>query len=190
MENGIFRQLLDIFNNYKGIGFVSLTYRAANGEVSKRLLNVNALYSKAKEKDLKSIAKGEIEYIPSDKYTKEHWDIAMTKILLSLNKPTPVLSEAQKNAYVYINQHSIKYNFNMQEIYLFAKSVHKTVIVPVQIKEVKSEPITIAKNVIENTYLRTATFRNFKLRNVCGQVKLNGSTIDIDLVTPIEPTLF
>ena len=180
MENGIFQQLLETFMNYKGCGFVSLKYRNAEGELSKRLINLGAKLDNAKKKDLQTITDG-IIYIESGKYTKADWDTALLEVKQSLIKPNEVRSEAQKNAYVVLNEDngSVKYNMNTQEVYLFGKSERKEVIEPGVYPVVNSRAKTIAKQEIGKS-LTTTKFRTFKLKNVSGTVKVNKQIINVD----------
>lgn len=51
------------------------------------------------------------------------------------------------------------------DVYIFGYRLKKTIIVPTIYKEVKSRPITIAKNYIK-TFLKTSKYKQFKLENI------------------------
>jgi hypothetical protein len=181
MENGIFKQLLDAFMEYKGVGFVSLQYRSKeSGELSKRLLNLGATIENAKKKDIEMLNEG-IPYIPSDKYTKADWDLALAEKKESLISPDENRSNGQKNAYIVLNEDngSVRYNMNSTEIYLFGKSEKKEILEEGVYKVVKSRAKTIAKKQIEKP-LKSTKFRTLILKNVAGTVKVNKQIINID----------
>ncbi len=181
MEAGLYQQLFDMLMRYKGIGFVSLQYRSQKtNELSKRLLNVGAKYENAKKEDIKRLAKG-IYYIPSDKYSLIDWWTALNEIKTSLVTPSETHSYGQTNAYVYLNDdnHSVKFNPNTLEVYLFAKSERKEILQPGKYEVVNSSPKTLAKQAIQKEYLKTGKFRTFKLKNVRGTVKVNGQVLEI-----------
>jgi len=179
MENNLYQQLFNLFMEYKGIGFVSLQYRNKEGELSKRLLNVGAKFENAKKDDLVTLNLG-VPFVESDKYTRAHWDMAVAELKQSLTNPDKVRSDAQKNAYVFLNEdnHSVKFNPNTLEVYLFAKSEKKEVLQAGVYKTVNSQPKTIAKKVIGEA-LKSTKFRTFTLKNVRGTVKVNGEVLEI-----------
>lgn len=181
MENGVFQALFDAFMEYKGVGFVSLQYRNKDGELSKRLLNVGARYDNAKKKDIETIDGG-VDYIPSDKYTRTDWDMALTEVKQSLVNPDKARSDGQKNAYIVLNESngSVRFNVNQQEVYLFAKSEKKEVLEAGVYKTVNSKPKTLAKKAISKTYLKSEKFRSFIIKNLAGVVKVNKQVINID----------
>ncbi len=79
------------------------------------------------------------------------------------NDSTINRSDAQKDAYTYINHKGIKYHTENKEIYLFGYAVNKTVLVEGNKKPTKSQLKTIAKRMIQkeaNIYDRK--FRQFK----------------------------
>lgn len=181
MENGVYQSLFDAFMNYKGVGFVSLQYRNKEGELSKRLLNVGAKYENAKKSDIDTLNEG-VAYIGSDKYTRADWDMALAEVKQSLVSPDKTRSDAQKNAYIVLNESngSVRFNVNQSEVYLFAKSEKKEVLEAGVYKEVKSKPKTIAKKAIQKTYLKSEKFRTFIIKNMAGSVKVNKQIINID----------
>ena len=189
MENGIYKQLIETLMNYKGIGFISLQYRNKEGELSKRLINLGARIENAKNDDLKTITNG-IHHIISDKYTKSDFDNALMEIKQSLIIPNKTRSNGQKNAYITLNKEngSVKYNINTKEVYLFGKSEKKEIIEKGQYKIVKSSPKTLAKNDIKK-HLKTAKFRTFILKNVCGTVKINKQIIVVDGIEKQETVI-
>lgn len=165
---------------FKGIGFVSLQYRNKEGELSKRLLNVGAKFENAKKSDIKTLDEG-VVFIASDRYSRADWDLALAELKTSLVAPDKVRSDGQKNAYVYLNEdnHSVKFNPNSMEVYLFAKSERKEVLQAGVYKTVNSSPKTLAKNAIKKEYLKTDKFRSLIIKNMRGTVKVNGEILEI-----------
>ena len=180
MENTLYQALFDLFMKYKGVGFVSLQYRNQEGELSKRLLNVGAKFENAKKDDIKTLDQG-VAFIPSERYSRADWDLALAELKKSLIAPDKVRSDAQKEAYVYLNEdnHSVKFNPTTMEVYLFAKSERKEVLQAVPYKAVNAAPKTIAKNTIKSEYLKTDKFRTFIIKNMRGTVKVNGEILEI-----------
>jgi len=180
MENKLYQTLFNLFMEYKGVGFVSLQYRNQEGELSKRLLNVGAKFDNAKKDDIKKLDEG-VAFIPSDRYSRADWDLALSELKTSLITPNKVRSDAQKDAYVFLNEdnHSVKFNPTTMEVYLFAKSERKEVLQPGNYKTVKSAPKTLAKNAIKKEYLKTDKFRTFIIKNMRGTVKVNGEILEI-----------
>ena len=179
MNNEKFQELFDAFMNFKGVGFVSLQYRNKEGELSKRLLNVGAKYDNAVKKDIETLNAG-VEYVPSEKYTRADWDMALAEKKKSLVQPDETRSNAQVNAYLIMNDSgTVKYNYEKQEFYLFAKSEKKEVLQAGTYKEVKSRPKTIAKKVIEDG-MKSTKFRTFIIKSITHSVKINREVIEID----------
>ena len=179
MNNEKFQELFDAFMNFKGVGFVSLQYRNKEGELSKRLLNVGAKYDNAVKKDIETLNAG-VEYVPSEKYTRADWDMALTEKKKSLVQPDETRSNAQVNAYLIMNDNgTVKYNYEKQEFYLFAKSEKKEVLEAGVYKQVNSRPKTIAKKAIEGM-MKSTKFRTFIIKKIAHQVKINREVIEID----------
>lgn len=181
MEQGIYQRLLDTFMAYKGIGFATLQYRSKKSqELSKRLLNIGAIFENAKKSDLKTLING-IPYVASEKYTQADWNQGLIEVKQSCIKPNEVRSEAMKNAYINPNEDngSVRYNMNTQEIYLFSKSEYKEIIEKGTFPVVKSSGKTLAKAEIGRN-LKHTKFRTLILKNVAGTVKVNKQVIVVD----------
>ena len=122
-------KLIDILNTMQ-IGLIAVNnYTNVDGEKSKRRINIGFGWDKLKKDDLATLQNG-VEYIPSEKYTKADWDNALLEIKYSLTRPDARRSEGQRNTYVILHEEngSVRYNSNIQEVYLFGKSEKKEII--------------------------------------------------------------
>ena len=180
------KKLIDLLDT-KNVGFISMNrYTNVDGEKTKRRINLFS-YEKAKSIDLETLRKG-VEYIPSTRYTKADWDIAIAELVEGIVNPDEKRSKALTDAFVTLtkNNDSVKYCFNTQEIYIMGLELDgsKQVIESGKSKTVNSAPKTIAKNVIRRTYLKSGLIRSFKTKEI-GFVKLKGELIggqeEIDL---------
>lgn len=172
--------LIDMLSTMK-IGFIGINhYENVHGEVSKRRINIGFNWEKLKKDDLAILNAG-VEYIPSEKYTKADWDIAIAELKQSIIAPSKTRSEAQTNAYLQMTENgAVRYNYETQKLYIMGLELDgsKKVVEEGEKDTVKSKPKTIAKNVIKRTYLKQGLIRNFTVYKI-GEVKLRGEEIDI-----------
>jgi hypothetical protein len=175
------RRLMDAFRmNDKAVTFVAFPYEDLHGAKTRRLANIGTSYAKAKQMDIDTLNRG-VEYIPSERYTRGDWDIAVAELKASLIAPDRAKSEGQQNAYIQITEcGSLKWHIEKKELYIFATSVRRTVDEEGNYPAVNSAPKTIAKNVIRSKYLKTGKYRTFKLSHLTGNVKIKGEEIEIE----------
>jgi hypothetical protein len=178
------KELIEAFKNAKA-GFIAFPYVNKQGEVSKRTIYIGASYENAKAKDIDTISnfllQTDLGYVPSVHYSKAVWNEALNELLNSLKNPDQKRSQGQQDAYISITENgTIKWNIKTQELYISGVSVKKTIVENGEYKEVNSKAITIAKEVIRNEYLSTGKWRTFKVKNLNGNVKINGDTLEIE----------
>jgi hypothetical protein len=169
------KEFAEYLNSIKGCRFVGIKgYTNNNGEVSDILINLGASYVNAKEKD--------IEYLRTLDVTKmdttidaETLETARVELLNSLIKPSETRSEAQTDTYLNINQ-ALKIHKESLAIFVYGYCENKRVITEGEYKEVKSRPLTIAKNFIKKN-MRTGKFRQYKLDEIT-MLKVGGLTIE------------
>jgi len=175
-------QLINLIDNYN-IGLVAInSYSDRDNRVTVRRINVGFKYENVKKDDLATLIAG-VEFIPSEKYTKADWDIAIIELKQSIIAPSKARSEGQTNAYVDITKKQtgvLEYNFETQELYIKGLNFNDSVKVIEEgtKKEVKSSPKTIAKNVIRKAYLKSGEIRRFKVHSI-GELKLKGETLEM-----------
>lgn len=178
------KKFIEVLKNAKP-GFVSMTYTNKQGETAKLKINLGYSYGNAKEKDidmLENYLRGnDLAYIPSEKYTKADWEQAITELLNSAKSPDLNKSLGQQDAYINITENgTLKWNIETQKLYIHAKVETKEVLVRGEYKEVKSKPLTIAKDAIRKEYLVTGKIRNYILENLEGKMRISGTTLEID----------
>lgn len=163
------------------IGLIAVNnYENKDGEMSKRRINIGYSYEKLKKDDLATLDAG-VEYIPSAKYSKADWDIAIAELKKSLVEPSKARSEAQSNAYLSMTENgAVRYNYNTQELYIMGLELDgsKKVVEEGEKKVVKSAPKTIAKNVIRREYLKSGLIRNFVVKQI-REVKMRGEELEL-----------
>lgn len=186
------QNLIKVFKEHTGVGFISFPYENAKGEVAKVLVNIGISYENAKKRDLETLKAG-IEYIPNDKYNKADWDMAIQEKIDSLEgKPrlkkdgTPVKQRVDNNLPLDIVKDEITttnkmskfvWNIETQTAYIRGSLVSKTIIEQGEYKEVNSAGKTIAKQVIDKYYLSTGKIRNYKIGMLQGSLKINGDIL-------------
>lgn len=155
-------------NTPTGVSFCSIkNYTNQQGEVANHLFNIGASYENAKKKD--------IEFLTNLDVTTMEWQSAMADVIVAkqqlinnLVKPDAVKSQAQKDAYFHLNN-GLKVHCETGEIYVFGMRVSKTIITPIEYKEVNSSKLTIAKNELRKL-MKSTKYRQFIFQ-------LNGMTI-------------
>lgn len=157
------------------VSFTSLTYTNAEGEKATHLINLNATYTKAKEKDIATL-----ESIKDSDLETEILIQAKNELLSSLKKPSENASKGQIDAYTHING-ALKFHNVTKDLYMYGLVAKKKVLSEGTYKETNKRPLTIAKEQIKKDYkLKTATFKQFKISQFA-KVSLYGETIDFQV---------
>jgi hypothetical protein len=174
-----YKKLIETFENAKP-GFITFLYTAKNGETSKKLFNIGTSYEQLKLNDINTLDNLLIPnsdtYIPSEKYTRAIWNEAVEQKLQSLKTP-----QVKEDNFISVTKNStIQYNANTGELYISGRSVKSTIVEEGEYKEVNSKPLTIAKRVIEKNYLTTSKWRKLNVKNLAGNLKISGDTIEIE----------
>ncbi len=174
------QKLITLMGEVK-IGLIAVNnYSNVDGEMSKRRINIGYSYEKLKKDDLATLNAG-VEYIPSVKYAKADWDMAIAELKQSLIEPSKARSEAQANAYLIMTENgAMKYCYNTQKLYITGLELDgsKTVVEEGEKKVVKSAPKTIAKNVIKREYLKQGLIRNFIVKEI-REIKMRGEELEL-----------
>lgn len=174
------QKLIDLMSKSR-IGLIAVNnYENKDGEMSKRRINIGYSYEKLKKDDLETLNAG-VEYIPSEKYTKNDWLMAIAELKQSLIEPSKTRSEAQSNAYLTLTENgAVRYNYNTQDLYIMGLELDgsKKVVEEGTKKVVKSAPKTIAKNVIKREYLKQGLIRNFVVKNI-KEIKMRGEELEL-----------
>lgn len=180
MNQDNLQKLIDLLNTMQ-IGLIAVNnYVNVDGEKSKRRINIGFTWENLKKKDLKTLNDG-VAFIPSEKYTKADWDIAVAELKQSIIAPSEVRSKAINEAFLSMTDNgAIRYNYNTQELYIMGLELDgsKKVVEEGTKKNVKSAPKTIAKNIIKREYLSQGLVRQFKIREI-GEVKVRGEEIEL-----------
>lgn len=180
MNEAIIQRLIGLMQT-SAIGFVAVNnYENKDGEISKRRINIGYSYENLKKKDAETLANG-VEFIASDKYTKADWDMAIAELTKSIAEPSKTRSDGQSNAYLSLTENgAVLYNYNTQELYIkgLELSGSKKVVEEGIRKEVKSKPVTIAKNAIRSEYLKAGLIRTFIVKNI-KEIKMRGEEIEL-----------
>jgi hypothetical protein len=159
-----------------GVTFFSIKdYTNQQGEVSNQLINVGINYQKSKEEDikfLKAMNLKDYQFKSPIELLKE----AKNELIASFEKPDENRSNAQQDAYTIIFP-GVKVHNETGKLYIYGYRVNKTVLKEGTYKEVKSAPLTIAKNEIRKL-LKTNKFVNFSIE-VGNTLKANGETIEL-----------
>jgi uncharacterized protein (UPF0297 family) len=179
-----YKKLIKAFNETKA-GFIAFSYTNKKGETSKLLVYVGASYENLKKEDINQLDNfligNDFAYVPSEKYTKEIWNEALNELSNSLKNPNQKRSEGQTEAYINVTENGmVKWCVETQKLYIAGSVVRKSVIEEGEYPEVKSKPITIAKNVIKKNYLKSGKIRRYDITNLAGNVKVNGDTIEVE----------
>ena len=179
-----YKKLIQVFKDTKA-GFIAFPYTNKKNETSKVLVYVGASYENLKMDDSNQIENfligNDLAYVESDKYTRTDWDNALAELLASLKNPDVKRSEGQSNAYINVTDNGmIKWCVETQKLYIAGSVIRKTIMEEGEYPEVKSKPITIAKNVIRKNYLKSGKIRRYDVSNLAGDIKANGETIEVE----------
>lgn len=174
----------------KGTSFVGVRdYRNEQGELSNQTFVVGINYAKLLQSDFQSLLNFNLSTL-ADKFDSELLNQAYSELVSSLEKrlssdeikaellakndDTIVRSKAQTDAYSPVCK-GVKAKDG--DLYVYGLQVRKTILEKGIYKEVKSRPLTLAKNAIKKAAeLRENKFRQFKVGRI-GEVALMGATI-------------
>jgi hypothetical protein len=159
-----------------GVSFFSIkNYTNSSGETSNQLINVGINYEKSKQKDIEFL-----ENINLSEYDfKSPIDLlqqAKAELIAAFIKPNENRSNGQIEAYTTIFS-GVKVHNESGLLYIYGYGVSKTILIKGEYKEVKSRPLTIAKDELRKL-LKTSHFRNFSLE-IGNEIKASGETIEI-----------
>lgn len=172
----------------KGVTFAGIKlYTNASNEVANVVVNLGVDYYKAKLADIETLKNFDIEEFYAKlekakvtlKSTKIDILTAVTELLNEYQKPNQNRVDGQKEAYVHITN-GVKVHKQTGKVFIYAFTVSKKVIVEGVYKEVKSKPVTIAKNELKKHLLRTGKFRQYIVEDI-GAIKVSGETILVNL---------
>lgn len=157
-----------------GVTFISIkNYTNSSGEISNNLINIGASYERAKQADIEFLKNLDITKIEGDPILLAQ---ARTELINSFIKPNENISNGQINAYVNILP-GLKVHIETGEIYIYGYRENKTIVQKGEYKEVKSKPLTIAKNILRKL-LKTNKFTQYKISNI-GKITANKETLEI-----------
>lgn len=148
--------------------FVSIEYTNKAGEHSRQVINIGVTYERILEKSLNELNSLDVDELKKEAQAKgidpilidEAKSAVEVSISTSLSKPEQVEVEDVSH---YAKLHNgIKVHLGTGEVYLNGVVRSKVVLTPGTYKEVKSRPLTIAKDIIKNK-LTMSDYRQFKL---------------------------
>jgi len=144
------------FKEIKGISFINISnYKNSKGEIENVLININIDYNKTKLKDIETLRNIDLNSIDfNDKILLEQ---AKNELINSFINPNKTQSDAQNNTYTHL-ANNVKIHNETNEIYVTGTKVRKTITQIGEYKEVKSKPLTVAKNILRS-YLQTSKIR-------------------------------
>jgi hypothetical protein len=147
-------QLTELISNIKGVSFASFEYENKLGEFSSYLVNVGLSYERLKQEDIETL---------ENSYAEPIMEQARLELIASLQKPDPVRSKAQIEAYDYIAP-NIKVHKESGQLYIIGYLVSKTVLIEgSKADELDTrKPLTKAKDAIRKT-LKSTKYRQFIL---------------------------
>lgn len=163
-------------NSITGVSFVSIrNYTNANGETSNNLINVGIKYENAKKKDIEFLETLDAKQ-HTFKSTPELIEEARVELIKAFLKPDANRSQGQIEAYTQIVP-GVKVHNETGVLYVYGYREQKTVLKAGEYKEVKSAPLTIAKNELRKL-LRTGKFTQYALE-LGNEIKANGETLEL-----------
>jgi hypothetical protein len=164
---------------FKGIGFISFQHRSKSGQVSKILLNVGANYDKARQEDMALLNRG-VRFLPSPFYKASDWNQAIAEIRRELSQSTILIKDKSLSPCLKLHpkNDSLKLSHKTNDLYVFGKVERSTVLRQAATRPL-TNPVSIAKRIIQDTYLKTSHFKLFLLKDMRGYVKINKQTIEI-----------
>jgi hypothetical protein len=172
-----------------GTSFIGIRgYKNSQGEISNHVIIANFSYANAVKKDLaklKNATEEDIENIAKGGHSPELVREAIQKLIDSFEKNSNPetgsnQSKGQKEAFTKITD-CIKMHNESGELYIYAISHSKQVIVPIEYKPVNSKPLTLAQNAVKKYFdLTTAKYRSFVINeDKIESVRITGDTITL-----------
>jgi hypothetical protein len=147
------------------------------GELSDYLINIGVNYQTAKQKDIKFLSELDV--------TTMEWNCPMvdiikakTELLESLINPSPARSQAQKEAYIHINE-ALKLHTDTLELYVFGSKVKKTIVEAVDYGADTRSAKTKAKDEIRKL-MKSTKYRQFKFKLNGMRMKTNGEELQFE----------
>lgn len=147
------------------------------GEKADYLINIGVNYQTAKQKDIKFLTELDI--------TTMQWNCPMldilkaqTELLNSLINPSQARSQAQKDAYIHINE-ALKLHADTLELYVFGSKVKKTIVEAVDYGADTRKPLTKAKDEIRQM-LKSTKYRQFKFKLNGMKMRTNGEELSFE----------
>jgi len=159
-----------------GVTFVSIrNYTNSHNEVSNNLINVGASYENAKRKDIELLENLNV-FEHNFKSNPELIEEARVELIKAFLAPNEARSKGQTEAYTNIVP-GVKVHNQTGVIYVYGYRQNKTILKEGEYKEVKSKPLTIAKNELRKL-LRTGKFTQYALE-YGNEIKANGDTLEL-----------
>ena len=147
------------------------------GELSDYLINIGVNYQTAKQKDIKFLSELDV--------TTMEWNCPMvdiikakTELLESLINPSPARSQAQKEAYIHINE-ALKLHTDTLELYVFGSKVKKTIVEAVDYGADTRSAKTKAKDEIRKL-MKSTKYRQFKFKLNGMRMRTNGEELQFE----------
>jgi hypothetical protein len=147
------------------------------GELSDYLINIGVNYQTAKQKDIKFLSELDV--------TTMEWNCPMvdiikakTELLESLINPSPARSQAQKEAYIHINE-ALKVHTDTLELYVFGSKVKKTIVEAVDYGADTRSAKTKAKDEIRKL-MKSTKYRQFKFKLNGMRMRTNGEELQFE----------
>lgn len=149
-------------------------YVNEKGEKSDYLINIGVNYQTAKQKDIKFLSELDV--------TTMEWQSPMvevikakTELLESLINPSQARSQAQKDAYIHINE-ALKIHADTLELYVFGSKVKKTIVEAVDYGADTRSAKTKAKDEIRKL-MKSTKYRQFKFKLNGMRMRTNGEEL-------------
>lgn len=149
------QELINKFNEIKGVSFVSIVYTNAQNELQHTVFNVGTNYSTAKEKDLETLKQFDIS--EHNAYPQELLQEALDSLINDFEKP----SKPRMDNFIHLDN-GLKMHQETHEFYVWGMEISKKVLVEGEYKEDTRKPLTKAKDYIRS-FLRTSKFRQYKI---------------------------
>jgi len=147
------------------------------GEKSNYLINIGVNYQTAKQKDIKFLTELDI--------TTREWNCpkidilkAQTELLNGLINPSQTRSQAQKDAYIHINE-ALKVHTETLELFVFGSKVKKTIVEAVDYGADTRKPLTKAKDELRKL-MKSTQYRQFKFKLNGMSMRTNGEELQFE----------
>jgi hypothetical protein len=174
------KKLIEIIKNAlsrtpNGVSFFAINgYQNSYGEVANVVINIGAKLKNAKAKDLVYLKALDVNTLETSFEDKELLEQARLELIKSIENPNPRRSNAQKDAYIIINE-AIKIHKETADLYIYGLEVSKEVLVEGEYPTRNSKQITIAKRVIEKN-MKSKKFKMYKVSAQPEEITLSGGT--------------